>query len=117
MESPRQAAAGQRPPIRCLRACRAAESLLRKPHADVRGHQGLERLHRIIEPVRSTLPFQGPARTLERRARLFDELRDALRLQVKPPPHQPAAPADAQPQLAELRDVKKGRRGSTGLAP
>ncbi len=92
---------------RCLRACRAAESLLRKPHDDVRGHQGLERLHRIIEPVRSTLPFQGPARTLERRARLFDELRDALRLQVKPPPHQPAAPADAQPQLAELRDVKK----------
>jgi len=92
---------------RCLRACRAAESLLRKPSDDRRGHQALERLHRILEPVRSTLPFQGPARTLEMRARLVDELRDALRLQSKPPPPQPAAPAAAPPQLAELRDVQK----------
>ena len=92
---------------RCLRACRAAESLLRKPSDDGRGHPALERLHRLIEPVRSALPFQGPARTLEVRARLFDELRDALRLQVKPPPNPPAAPADAPLQLAELRDVKQ----------
>ena len=92
---------------RCLRACRAAESLLRKPAADGRGPQALERLHRILDPVRSTLPFQGPARTLEMRARLIDELRDALRLEIKPPPHQPAVPADASPQLAELRDVQQ----------
>jgi hypothetical protein len=92
---------------RCLRACRAAESLLRKPSADGRGSQALEGLHRILEPVRSAPPFQGPARTLEMRAGLLDELRDALRLQVKPPPNQPAAPADAPRQLAELRDVKQ----------
>lgn len=92
---------------RCLRACRAAESLLRKPATDGRGQQALERLHRILEPVRSTLSFPGPVRTLEMRARLVDELRDALRLQVKPPPHPPAAPADTPPPLAEFRDVKQ----------
>jgi len=92
---------------RCLRACRAAESLLRKPCTDSRVSQALKRLHRMIEPVRSEAPFQGPARTLEMRARLFDELRDALRLQVKRPSNLAAAPTDAQPQLAELRDVKR----------
>jgi hypothetical protein len=92
---------------RCLRACRAAESLLRKPCADVRVHRALERLHRMIEPVRREGSFQGPARTVEMRARLFDELRDALRLEVKRPANLATAPADVQPQLIELRDVKK----------
>jgi hypothetical protein len=93
--------------LRCLRSCRAAESLFRKPCADRRVLKALERLHRIVEPVRSELPFQAPVRTIQRRARLFDELRDALRLQVKVPPRQLADPPDAQHQLAELRDVQK----------
>jgi hypothetical protein len=92
---------------RCQCACRAAESLLGKPYDDLRVHHALERLHRIVEPLRSELPFQAPARKLETRARLFDELRDALRLQLKQPLNQPAPSADAQQQLAELRDVKK----------
>jgi hypothetical protein len=91
---------------RCLRVCRAVESLLRKPDNDPRVHKALERLHRVVELVRSEQSFHGPARTLETRARLLDELRDALRLQAKQPAKQLALPAEAQ-QLAELRDVRK----------
>ncbi len=91
---------------RCLRALRASESLLWKPHANARAHAALERLHRILEPVRSELPFQRPARTLERRARLHDELRAALRLRPKSSASL-AAPTDAKTQLLELRDVEQ----------
>jgi len=93
--------------LRCLRSCRAAESWLREPCADRRVLLGLERLHRIVEPVRSELPFRVPVRTIQQRARLFDELRDALRLQLKAPANQLPASADAQHQSAELRDIKK----------
>ena len=89
---------------RCLRACRAVESLLRKPSADERVYQALEHLHRVVECVRSELPFQRPARIIEARALLFNQLRDALRLVPKPPV---ARPSDPRAQLAQLRDVKK----------
>jgi hypothetical protein len=91
---------------RALRALRAIDSLLGKPCHDLRVHQALERLHGIVRVVRSELPFQRPARTLERRARLHDELRRALRLRPKRPPTVPGA-ADTQQQAVELRDVKK----------
>jgi hypothetical protein len=93
--------------FRCLRSCRAAESWFRKPCADRRVFAALERFHRIVELVRSELPFQEPVRTIQRRARLFDELRDALRLQVKVPARQLAGPPDLEHQLAELRDIEK----------
>jgi hypothetical protein len=93
--------------FRCLRSCRAAESWFRKPCADRRVLEALKRLHRIVERVRSEPPFQLPVRTIQQRSRLFDELRDALRLQVKVPANKLADPPDAQHQLAELRDVKK----------
>jgi hypothetical protein len=92
---------------RCHRACRAVESLLRKPHDDQRVHRALERLHGALEPVRGERPFQGPARILDTRARLFDELRDALRLQVKPPSTKSADAAHLEQRVVELRDVKK----------
>ena len=93
--------------LRCLRCCRAAESWLRKPCADRRVLAALERLHRTVEPVRGKLPFQVPVRTIHQRARLFDELRDVLRLQLKAPAKQLAPSADPQLQYAELRDIKK----------
>jgi hypothetical protein len=93
--------------FRCLRSCRVAESWFRKPCADRRVLAALQRLHRIVEPVRSELPFQEPVRKIQRRARLFDELRDALRLQVKAPARQLADPPDAQHQSAELRDIEE----------
>lgn len=89
---------------RCLRACRAVESLLCKPSADPRVYQALEHLHRVVECVRSELPFQRPARIIEARAILFNQLRDALRLVPKPPV---ARPSDPREQLTQLRDVKK----------
>lgn len=92
---------------RCLRVCRAAESLLRKPWDDRSVHRSLNRLHAIVESVRSELPFQRPARTLETRGRLFDELRETLRLKPKPSPIPPTATAGAQKQRDEIRDVQK----------
>jgi hypothetical protein len=89
---------------RCLRACRAVESLLCKPSADERVYQALEHLHRVVECVRSELPFQRPARIIEARVLLFNQLRDALRLVPKPPVARPSDPGE---QLAQLRDVKK----------
>ena len=99
---------------RCLRGLRASESLLWKPHDNARAHAALERLHRILDPVRSELPFQRPARTLERRARLHDELRCALRL--RPKSHASlASPADAKTQHLELRDVEQAVTAFTRL--
>ena len=93
---------------RCHRACRAVESLLCKPSNDKRIYRALERLHRVLALVRSEVPFQRQARILETRGRLFDELRDNLRLQVKSPPSQPgSATLDKQQQLVKIRDVEK----------
>ena len=92
---------------RCLRVCRAAESLLRKPWEDRSVHRSLDRLHALVEPVRSELPFQWHARILETRGRLFDELRETLRLKPKPSPLPPPATAGAQAQREEIRDVQK----------
>lgn len=91
---------------RSLCACRAVESLLRKPWRDHRVHAALQRLHAVVEPVRSEMPFQKPARTVENRARLFDELRAALRLQTKVAPTFAAGPS-AQEQRDEIHDVKR----------
>lgn len=86
---------------RSLKALRAAEAFLRTPGTHHKSHKALERLHRILEPVRSEVPFQRPAAVLARRARLCTELRQALRLHVKP--------SDFASSLApaELRDVRK----------
>ena len=91
---------------RCLRALRAIESLLWKPYDDRRVHETLERLHRIVVPVRSEVPFAAVARTLERRARLHDELRDALRLRPKASASTGRA-VDAEAQQLVLRDVER----------
>jgi hypothetical protein len=93
--------------LRCLRSCRVAESWLRKSCGDHRVLDVLKRLQRIVESVRSEPSFQVPTRTILKRSRLFDELRDALRLQVKTPANYLDAPADAEQQLAEIRDIQK----------
>ncbi len=95
---------------RGLKVCRAVESLLCKPWDDSRVHASLERLHAIVEPVRSELPFQRPARTLETRGRLFDELRAALR--IKPKPSSNTAPViigtnEQQNAQDEIRNVQR----------
>lgn len=95
---------------RCLRACRAVESLLWKPYTNQPAYNALQRLHRILEHVRAEVPFQKHAATLEVRARLFDSLRDALRLKPKQLQHQggeaPHAPDDIQDVEKALRQFE-----------
>lgn len=95
---------------RGLKALRAVEAFLRTPGTHRRAYKALERLHRILEPVRSEVPFQRPAAVLAGRARLFTELRQALRLHVKPT-ESPSAPAPAA--TAELRDVQQSIKSLT----
>lgn len=91
---------------RCSNALRAAEAFLRTSHPDRKMQRTLERLHRIIEPVRSEVPFARTALVLERRAHLFAELRQALHLRVKPNADLPLARATPD-ELAELQDIRK----------
>lgn len=91
---------------RCLRACRATESLLRKPYDDSRVHHALERLHALLVPVRLEASFPRPVRILEVRGQLFDLLRDALRIQVKPTRDGAAGLAGVLEKPSELGEVK-----------
>ncbi len=86
---------------RGLEALRAVETFLHTPSTHRKSYKALERLHRILEPVRSEVPFQRPAAVLARRARLFTELRQALRLHAKPTDSVSSLPP------AELLDVRK----------
>ena len=92
---------------RCLRAARAAESLLRKPSRDEPSHQALDRLHRIMVVVRSEVPFRHCADIIRARSRLFDELRDALRLRPRPPADAPVSQTNTSRQRNEIRDIER----------
>lgn len=86
---------------RCLQAASALDAFLEDPPDDPQVRQCLDRLRRILRPVACDTPAFGPiAETLTVRARLFDELRHALRLTDKRPP------VDAARASAELRDVR-----------
>jgi hypothetical protein len=93
---------------RCYRILRAVEAHLCAPWNDTKVRSSLERLHRIVEPVRSQLPFQRPASILKERVALFTELRQALRLRIKPErgEHRSSADPDPANQIAELSDIK-----------
>jgi len=65
---------------RCLVAVRAVDAFLRTPPSDKLVLKGLERLRRILTPVDCDVPFRQITVRLRRRANLFDELRDTLRL-------------------------------------
>lgn len=99
---------------RCSDALRAAEAFLRIAHPDRKVQRVLERLHRILDPVRSEVPFARTALVLERRAYLFGEIRQALRPCFHPDDELPAARATVE-ALAELRDIKKDIKKLTAL--
>ena len=69
---------------RCSIALRALDAFLRKPPTDKVVTSALKRLHRYLDPVSSQVPFRQVALRLRRRAALFDEMRDILRLQAVP---------------------------------
>ncbi len=69
---------------RCSTALRATDAFLRTPPEDKKVKSALERLHRYLAPVDCEVPFLQNTKRLRRRATLFDELREVLRLAAKP---------------------------------
>jgi len=70
---------------RCRIALRAADAFLRIPPDDQKVVIAIQRLSRILANVICELPFHQTVKRLQRRADLFDELRDKLRLAKKIP--------------------------------
>jgi len=69
---------------RCLGVSWATEAFLRQPPDDGKVRKALEKLHAILRPVRCDIPrFHPVGAALDRRAKLFAELRRALRLEEK----------------------------------
>jgi hypothetical protein len=69
---------------RCLGVSWATEAFLREPPDDEKVRKTLEKLHGILRPVRCDIPrFHPVGAALDRRAKLFAELRRALRLEEK----------------------------------
>lgn len=69
---------------RCLGVSWATETFLREPPEDVKVRKALEKLRAILRPVRCDIPrFHPVGAALDRRAKLFAELRRALRLEEK----------------------------------
>jgi len=102
---------------RCLQARRAIDAFLRRPPEDRRVQRALLRLRDVLDPVACEVPFSQVARTLRRRAVLFDELRDALRLVPKPTGrNQPASPSSPAAELTpdELRDIRQAVEALAG---
>ena len=69
---------------RSMTALRAINAFLFNHPKDKKVLKTLKRLQRILEPVASEVPFRQITRRLRGRAKLFDELREALRLIPKP---------------------------------
>ena len=94
---------------RCLRVRRVVDGLLRKPPEDRRVLRVLRRLGRIVDPVITEPGLANTVQDLRVRARLFDELRSALRLfprtngRKQPGVAKPLTPKQAAAQLRDLR--------------
>jgi len=93
---------------RCLKACRATEAYLTRQDGDRQGRRALRQLFNILVTVRSEVPFGRHALVLARRAKILDDLRDALRLTLKPNGRNEPLPAVLSPRQAarELQDIK-----------
>lgn len=83
---------------RCLTTLRATDAFLRTPSDDQKVVRALKRLNRLLVPVESEVPFHGIVVRLRRRAELFDEMRDLLRLAA-------GLPEDETQQ--EIEDMRK----------
>jgi hypothetical protein len=114
---------------RCMTAVRAINAFLFNRPEDQKVLKALKRLQRILQPVPSEVPFQQIVRRLRARTKLFDELRDALRLIPKPASpqkkrvsknlstHQVATELqDIRNELEELITFLKNRRPKRGPA-
>ena len=93
---------------RCLKACRATEAYLTRQDGDRHARRALRQLFNILVNVRSQVPFGRHATVLVRRAKLLDDLRDALRLTLKSNGRNEPLPAVLSSRQAarELQDIK-----------
>lgn len=90
---------------RCRTALRAIDAFLIKHPNDQKVLKTLKRLQRILQPVASDVPFHQIARRLRARTKLFDELRDALRLTPKSSSPQKHSVSNQQVAI-ELQDIR-----------
>lgn len=94
---------------RARKARRAVDAFLRSPPADKAVCRTLQRLARLLDPVATAKGISEISKTLCARRDLFDELRDAMRLNPKPS-------GDDEPGLsagesaAELSDIHESLR-------
>jgi hypothetical protein len=93
---------------RCLKTCRVTEAFLSKPHDDSPAYRALHQLFGILVTVRSQVPFGRLAAILAARAKILDELRSALRLQLRPDRRDAPLPAVLSQKEAalELQDIE-----------
>jgi hypothetical protein len=94
---------------RCHKTHRARAAFLRTPPSDRKVCRAARRLQRILAPLHRDLPCAPMVRQLQTRTRLFDQLRDALRLTSSRDTRRRAAgaPTDSpSPQVAELNDIR-----------
>ena len=93
---------------RCRIASRATDAYLRRSNADPATTRALKRLHRVLFPVQSEVPFRKVAAALSERGALFSRLRDALRLRPKPAGRNTRASARLGSDLTvtELHDIQ-----------
>ena len=115
---------------RCITARRSVDAFLRKEPEDTEASKFLKRLHRILDPLVSEVPFKHIIKRLRARSCLFDELRVALRicgqhppkpgeisLETKPTPeHGANILNDIREQVDQLVESLKTRRPQRGPA-
>lgn len=92
--------------VRCLHGAWAVDGFLRHPPADEKVGKALQRLDRILRPLDCDgSPLGQVAKTLSERAKLFTELRGALRLTEREPSGLESN--GASPTQQELCDIRK----------
>jgi hypothetical protein len=94
---------------RCTSSRRAVDAFHRRLPEDKGVCRALARLRRVLEPTSEEIEFAQVAQRVRKRARLFDELRDALRLSPKSGGRKSMPPSPGlatQEDIAELNDVE-----------
>ncbi len=96
---------------RCMTGAGAVDTFLSEPDNDSKVQNLLKRVRNILAPLVGSIPFRRISRQLRARGKLFDELRDALRLVPKALPATDKSISGQSPATkqaaAELRDIQK----------
>ena len=95
---------------RSMAVLAALDAFLRTAPSDAKVRSAAERLHGILRPIDCEVPFEQLVRGLRERHALFRELRDALRLGVKPahltrPTRPTATTKEACVDIENVRDA------------